>query len=115
MKDQFELATTVPHSEQCVQLGAENYSRFSKMEADALKEQIFRMFGAPPPRCGIKMISCPHDFGTYYDLAVVYDDESEEATQWMLKIEGSIPEYWDEEAKKELREKGYDLEFADVS
>jgi hypothetical protein len=53
------------------------------------------------------MISCPHDFGTYYDVAVIYDDESEESQEWMLKVEGELPMNWDEEAIKELKAQGY--------
>ena len=107
MRDQFELGTTVPHDELCSQMGDANFASFSKMEARALINQITRTFGEPPARTGLKMISCPHDFGTYYDVAVIYDDESEESQEWMLKVEGELPMNWDEEAIKELEAQGY--------
>lgn len=88
-------------------MGDANFASYSKMEARALMSQINRTFGEPPARTGLKMISCPHDFGTYYDVAVIYDDDSEESQEWMLKVEGELPCNWDEEAIKELKEGGY--------
>ena len=107
MRDQFELGTTVPHEEPCAQLGQPNYSSFSKMEARAFVNQIIRTHGEPPEGTGIKIISCPHDFGTYYDLAIVYNTDDEESEGWMLKVEGDLPNNWDEEAIKELKKGGY--------
>lgn len=109
MRDQFELATTVPHNEPCVQLGAENYPEWSRLEAKALRDQIYRQLGQPPAGTGIKIISCSHDFGSYLDLAVVYNTDSEESEEWMLKVESELPEEWDEEAKAYLKENGYPL------
>jgi|LauGreDrversion4_2_1035121.scaffolds.fasta_scaffold40431_7 hypothetical protein len=107
MRDQFELGTTVPHDEPCFQMGENDFSKFSKIEARALINQIIRIIGNPPDRTGLKIISCPHDFGTYYDVAVIYDDDSEESQEWMLKAESGIPCNWDKEAILELKEQGY--------
>jgi hypothetical protein len=107
MRDQFELGTTVPHDEPCVQLGENDYSKFSKIEARALINQITRTIGPAPSGSGLRIISCAHDFGTYYDVAAVYDDDDEESEAYMLKAESGIPSKWDEEAIKELKEQGY--------
>lgn len=109
MKEQFELATTVPHDENCVQVGAENYSKFSRLEAQTFKEQIYREIGDPPAGTSLRIISCAHDFGTYLDLAVVYDEDSEEGVKWMLKCESNLPFNWDEESLKKLREENYPI------
>ena len=107
MKEQFELATKVPHEEPGFLFGEPDYPKFGRIEARALINQLLRMFGQPPVGCSFKILSCPHDFGTYYDVALVYDDESDEAQEWMLKVEGEFPEKWDTEAIKELKENGY--------
>jgi hypothetical protein len=109
MKEQFELATTVPHNEPCVQLGQEEYLKWSRLEANTLRDQIYRQLGAPPAGTGIKIIQCPHDFGTYLDLAVVYSPDNEESEEWMLKVESELPEEWDEESKRVLKENGYPI------
>jgi hypothetical protein len=78
MRDQFELATTVPSDEPCVQIGEDNYSKWSRLEAYTLIEQLIRQLGEPPSLTFFKVISCSHDFGTYYDVAIVYDDDEED-------------------------------------
>jgi hypothetical protein len=88
-------------------MGDANFASYSKMEARALMNQILRTFGQPPERTSLRMIACPHDFGTYYDVAVVYDDDSAESQEWMLKVEGELPCNWDSEAIKELKAQGY--------
>jgi hypothetical protein len=107
MRDQFELSTTVPHEEPCIQLGEENYSKFSRLEAKVLINQIKRTIGEPPARAHLMIIECPHDFGVYHDVAVVYADDDEESVEYRLKVESGIPSEWDEEAKQLLRENGY--------
>lgn len=109
MRDQFELGTTVPHWEQCSQMGDANFSSLSKMEAKALINQITRAIGEPPMRTGLKIISCSHDFGIYYDVAVIYDTDLEESEEWMLRVESELPSNWDEEAIKELKDQGYKI------
>ena len=76
--EEFQLGTTVPHEEPCVQLGRPNYSAYSKMEANILMKQIVRELGTPPDGCSMKMIVCKHDFGIYYDVALVYNPENDE-------------------------------------
>lgn len=107
MREQFELATTVPYGEPCVQLGAKNYPQWSRLEAKALRGQIYRQLGQPPADTGIKIISCSHDFGSYLDLAVFYNTNSKESEEWALKVESELPVEWDEEAKAYLKENGY--------
>ena len=107
MRDRYELGTTVPHEEQCSQVGAPNFSITSRMEARALISQLRRLHGPEPEGAVLKLISCPHDFGTYYDVAVEYQDDSEEAEAYMLKIDGGVPDTWDEQARKELEAQDY--------
>ena len=107
--EEFQLGTTVPHEEPCVQLGRPNYSAYSKMEANILMKQIVRELGTPPDGCSMKIIGCKHDFGIYYDVALVYNPENEEHVQWMLKVEGELPSHWDYESKVELSKEGYHL------
>lgn len=109
MRDQFELATTVPHDEECMQMDTPNYSTFSRLEAKTLIDQIKRTIGPPPEYTGFKIISCAHDFGVYYDIAIIYDDEDEESTNYMLKVESNTPSKWDKESKEALKKEGYPL------
>lgn len=107
MKDVFELGTTVPHEEACSQVGTPNYSELGLMEARVLISQLRRIHGPEPTATRIRTIRCQHDFGTYHDVAVEYDDDSTESVDYMLKIESGIPDSWDEQAREELSTQGY--------
>lgn len=105
----YELATTVPHGEDCMQLGAENYDKFSNLEADTLIDQIIRQLGQPPEGTYFKKIKCPHDFGTYLDIALVYDENDETSEAYFLYVDQNMPEYWDNISEEKLTKEGYPL------
>ena len=109
MRDYFELATTVPSDEPCAQVGSDNYMANARIEADVFRDQIYRVFGDPPVGTGIRVNSNPHDFGTYLDLQIVYDDSSDESCEWTCKVEAELPQTWDEEARRQLKSLGYSL------
>jgi hypothetical protein len=109
MRDYLELATTTPVDEPCAQVGSDNYMANARMEAAAFRDQIYRAFGDPPAGTGIRVSSNPHDFGTYLDLQIVYDDDSEESCEWTFRVEADLPGKWDKEAKAQLELEGYKL------
>jgi hypothetical protein len=51
--------------------------------------------------CKFKITRNPHDFGEYFDVEAIYDNE--EGTKWAFNVEANTPEYWDEIAKQELK------------
>jgi hypothetical protein len=109
MRDYIELATTVPSDEPCAQVGSDNYGRNSRLEAETFRDQIHRAFGDPPPGTNIRIKSCPHDFGSYLDLQIAYDDDEDDSCGWTFEVEGNLPERWDEIALKKLKEDGYEF------
>jgi hypothetical protein len=104
----------VPNGEICAQLGADNYEKLSKIESKAYANQIQRMFPDMPYGVFIKRTSNPHDFGTYYELAIQYDINEEEAVEFVNNIEGNLPEEWDDQARQELTEQGYFQELQEI-
>ena len=107
MLETFELGTTTPYDEPCAQLGSEGYYTKAQQEIRAFVGQLKRLTGQPPANANFKMIQCPHDFGTYLDLVLVYDEDDEDQVEWMLKVESLIPANWDQAAIGELNEGGY--------
>jgi hypothetical protein len=107
MRDVFELGTTTPHDEPCSQVGDHNFQTLARMEAKAFINQMYRIVGEGPGNAYLKTISCPHDFGSYIDVAVSYNDSNEDEENWMLECEANMPCKWDEQAIKELTEAGY--------
>ncbi len=110
MRDYLDLATTVPTDEPCAQVGSANYSKNSRLEAEVFREQIYRLFGDPPPGTGIRIKNCPHDFGSYLDLEIVYDDDEDASCYWAFEVEGNLPESWDEISLNKLKEGGYEFQ-----
>lgn len=107
MLETLELGTTTPYDEPCAQLGSEGYYTKARQEIRAFTGQLLRSTGQPPAGARFKTLHCPHDFGTYLDLALVYNEDDEEHVEWMLKVESLIPDKWDQTAIGELNEVGY--------
>jgi len=107
--DQFELSQTTPHNEPCAQVGDPNYTMYARMETRAFINQLIRENGTPPEGVEFRITKNPHDFGTYLDVAIRFDENEDEQADYAYKVEGNTPEKWDVLAIKELKELGYPL------
>lgn len=101
MKDQLSIGPT-PSGESCEQLGPNYNPTKARKECKAFIGQLTRTFGNPPEGARFKITSNPHDFGTYLDVVVEYDDTNDLATDFAFKVEDETPETWDTEAKQYL-------------
>jgi len=108
MRDYLELDTT-PIDEPCAQVGSEDYSKNARLECKALAAQLIRVFGEPPAGTSYTVRSNPHDFGTYLELAIRFDDEDEVGSNYAYEVEGNLPQVWDAEAKSFLASGGYSV------
>ena len=118
-----------PYDEDCTQAGQDADN--SIMECKALINQIRREHGQEPDGCTFFVLHNFHDFGEYYEAAIFFkqiididwnnvtgqestldeilehfSDEQTESETYALKCE-QLPEKWDAEALKELREQNY--------
>lgn len=108
----LNLAST-PHDEICTPAGQDLESQIK--ECTALINQLIRAAGQPDPGAEFFIIeNTGHDFGIYYEAGIFYQptpdtDESEESQSeiYAMVIEQNIPDKWDAEALKELREAGH--------
>jgi len=84
--------------------------KMQRIEMNAFKEQLTRVMNT---EFGEKLCvyfsikSFPHDFGSYSEVCVIYDDEDQTQVQQAFWIESNTPESWDAEAEKELKEVGF--------
>ena len=107
MRDYLFLGST-PNEEPCAQTGSKEYDYefLNKLECKALRAQLLRMYPDIPTKgVSLTTMSCPHDFGVYYEVIANYDDEDEESSEMAIKLEGGLPDKWDSEALKYLKEK----------
>jgi hypothetical protein len=109
MKDYLELSS-VPCDEPCAAVGESDYSTRARLECRAFIDQLERQFPqAVEAGCYFKTRSNAHDFGTYYEVAVVYDDEDEAQASAAFEIEGNLPMAWDDDARNFLAAHGYSI------
>jgi len=64
MQDYLTLGPT-PAAENCVQVGVSHYDVLSRLECKTFIEQLERKFPITLPTNSFKMMSNPHDFGSY--------------------------------------------------
>lgn len=91
-----------PAEESCAQVGSENYHRDARKECNVFIRQLIRHFPEVPSGASFTVKSFPHDFGSYLEVAIVFDDESEAAVKYACKVDRELPTLWDAEARKEL-------------
>lgn len=102
----------VPASEDCAQVGSENYTQLAKLECKRYIKQLKKQFGEPPEGCTLRVKSEFHDYGAYHE--VVCDYNSKEGAAFALKCEGEAWDTWlENEAHKWLRKamEGNDIEL----
>lgn len=103
MRDYLEVGP-VPHEEECVQVGSAGYQKQAWRECQAYKNQLERLFPVPNGAPGYFAIkSFPHDFGSYYEVVVVYDEQNETSTEWAFNVENNAPARWDAEALSRIK------------
>lgn len=102
MREQLSLGPT-PSGESCQQMGSPEYdSTKARAECRAFINQLGRVFGPPPEGASFRIKSNPHDFGSYLDVNVEYDENVAPSIDYAYKVEANTPEEWDAAARVEL-------------
>jgi hypothetical protein len=100
--DHFDLGSA-PSDQRCAQLGADrDYPERARCECRALINQFKRVCGEPPPGVFFRIMANPHDFGTYYTVAVHFDPKDADAVAYAQRCDETAPSHWDEAARLEL-------------
>ena len=98
MKDHLTLGPT-PCGEDCAQVGSDNYFERAKFECVVYREQLIRKFGNPPADARFIVKGFPHDFGTYYEVCILFNDDNQAEVDFAYNVESNLPENWDDAAK----------------
>ena len=96
VRDYISIGSS-PADEDCAQLGSEDYYERAKEECKRFIDLIREVCGQEPEGARLKIKSNPHDFGTYYDVVVEFDDMIEDAVNYAFHVEGNSPLTWEEE------------------
>lgn len=87
---------SAPAEEQSVKLGSDDYVRNARIECRAYIAAIRKVCGHEPDGARLTVKSQPHDFGTYYEVAVVFNPDDQEAVEYAVKVERGVPTTWEE-------------------
>lgn len=104
MKREWMMLGPTPYEEDCVQLSrdGENATQM-RDEVNRYVQMLRTRFPfAPTDDSGEEMAwfarkSESHDFGTYYEAAVYYYMDDDEATNFAFFVEGRCPGTWDDD------------------
>jgi len=102
----FVIIGSCPYGEDCAQVGQLNYSEVTKVEIAEFKRMVIEKFPQlNRADCKVKLTvkANGHDFGTYHELAAIFDDDDEDASDLAYDVESHGIEEWDEMAKDVLR------------
>lgn len=94
---------SAPASEPCVQISEDTSLNIA--ESKIYIEQLLRRLGNPPDGCYFFLLKNEHDFGIYYEAAICFDPENEQALNYALRAETG-DDRWDEISRQEIIDKG---------
>lgn len=92
-----------PCEETCAQVGQSDYEERSRRECRIFQRMLERLLPVPhdiPVQYVVK--SFPHDFGSYREVCVRYDDTEARACAHAYTVESNSPAEWDAIASYEL-------------
>ena len=94
VRDYIEIGVG-PYDEPCVCVGEEDYYERAKAECQRFIKGLESYFG-DPDGCYFKIKWNEHDFGTYADVVIYYDDNYKEEVDYAFMVESNIPATWEE-------------------
>lgn len=86
----------VPYDEDCAQLGrTADFDTVAPEECRAYRAALIAHYGPPPEGARLRVIGNPHDFGTYYEVYVSFDNEDKAAADYALSVEQGLARWED--------------------
>ena len=95
MYDELSIGP-VPAEEECEQLGPNYDEAKARAECKRFIECIRKVCGPEPFGARLIIKGNPHDFGTYLEVNVRYDDNNQVAVEYAFKVESQAPQTWEE-------------------
>jgi hypothetical protein len=94
MSDAIFWLGPAPAEAACVQVGSPDYARDARTECRAYIDAIRKVCGPEPDGAHLTVKSQPHEFGSYYEVAVVFDPDDSAAAEYASKVDESAPTRW---------------------
>ena len=103
MSSEIMTIGPAPCEENCAQVGSADYDDRSRRECLIYRRMLSRLFPLPddvPARIVVKAF--PHEFGSYREVCVRYEDDDARACDYAFLLEVQSPAAWDAIARYEL-------------
>lgn len=111
MKQKLELGSAPYDEDEVAQVGTPGYEELAARECRAFINQLWRMLHA---NFGLNRdnntylftlirTSHNHEFGTYYEVGIKYEENDKHAVEIALWLEDNLPTNWDVQAREELK------------
>ena len=95
MENYFVLGPT-PGYEDCACVGEEDYEPRAKKECRRFIELLRKKFGPEPEGAHFAVKGFLHDFGTYYEVVISFDEDMPESVEYALRCEDNLPATWED-------------------
>lgn len=96
MRDFLELGTT-PYGEDCAQVGTDNYRENALKECNRYIAMLRKRFPYATEFNDFRIKWNPHDFGSYAEVVISFDDQDEMGRAYAFHVENNLPETWDDD------------------
>lgn len=94
MMEKLYIGST-PCEEPCAQVGQLDYEERVMEECERYIRLLVQMFSPIPDNVKFRAIPQSHDFGTYWEVAIVFDPTDSKAEEFAINVENNLPETWD--------------------
>ncbi len=94
MRTDYDLLSTAPPEEPCVQ-GSDDPQK-AREEGRRYIDLIRRVCGGEPEGATLRVRANPHDLGTYYSVALFFDESDPVHVEYMRKVDSEGPIDWND-------------------
>lgn len=84
----------VPPEERCTQVGDNDYMTLARAECNRYINVIRSKCGLEPEGAKLTIVTCPHDLGSYLEVAVDFDSGNANASEYAYSVENDGPLNW---------------------
>jgi len=82
---------SVPCDEDCAQIGLTHDAQtLNRIECKHYIQALRRVYGNEPADTYFAIVGQSHDFGTYYEVVIKYEDRDEAACDYAYKVESGL-------------------------
>lgn len=86
----------VPLEEPCAQTVDSDYALRARAECKRFIAMLEAQWPHRPEGVDFRVVGNRHDFGTYYEVAIFFDDDDKTHVNFAVKVEAKLPLTWGE-------------------